>query len=503
MSLRSWIGGGVVKMLEAYEGARYSRSRVETAWVNSKPATEDANIGRYGRSKMRLACTDLLRNDPIISGACKRFADYVVGPEGITPQAKTSDEAWNDAAERWYAERAKIVDYRRRVNHAGLQRQAVIARLYSGDIAFAMLKSGQLQPIEGERIETPQELVSDKQIVDGFKLSASGIPLSCYVHDRAGNGFLDTKHQKIDMADLIYCAAPFRPDSLRPAPELAPLIRIAEDYRDLNRSLLNKARLDAKQAYAVKTEMGADRARQGLGNRNGTPDTADKMVRYETFADNAVHYLNKGESIDGIQGTAPGPYFVEYARHIGRSLGAALGLPYEFLFLDFQQGSFAQSRAALMMTYRTIAIWQTWLRDTFMQRDWNWSISKAILAGDLPQAPIDSRGISEWYKVQWSFPRYDWIDPQSQIAADLDAYKLGVESLQSIVARTSGRDAEDVLRDKGKLISRAKEIAAEVGCDWRDLIDIATNAQRDLSPTEEERGEDGKATNAQGLAKWL
>ena len=487
MKIGAWIGAGVARMLEAYEGARYSRNRVETAWVNSKPATEDANVGTYGRAKMRLACADLLRNDPIISGACKRFADYVVGPEGITPQAKTSDESWNERAESWYAERSKVVDYRRRVNHAGLQRQAVMARLYSGDIAFAMLKSGQLQPIEGERICTPRDLVSDKQIVDGIKLSDSGIPLSFFVHDRADNGYLDTKYSEIRADDLIYCAAPFRPDSLRPAPELAPLIRTAEDYRDLNRSLLNKARLDARQSYAVKTADGADRPRQGLGNRNGTPDSAEKAVKYERFGDGIVHYLNKGEDVVPINGTTPGPYFVEYARHIGRSLGAALGLPYEFLFLDFQQGSFAQSRAALMMTYRTIAIWQTWLRDSFMQRDWNWAIAKAIKAGDLPPAPVDSRGVSEWYKVQWSFPRYDWIDPQAQISADLEAYKLGVESLQSIVARTSGKDAEDVLRDKGRLIRRAKEIAAEEGCDWRDLIDIATNAQRDLSaPTQKE-----------------
>jgi capsid protein len=130
-------------------------------------------------------------------------------------------------------------------------------------------------------------------------------------------------------------------------------------------------------------------------------------------------------------------------------MASALCIPYEFLVLDFKQGSFSASRAALLTTYRTFSSWQSWIIENLMQRLWNWRIAKAIKNGELPSAPVDRRGYSQCYRVQWSTPRYDWIDPQAEAIKNIYNVALGVDSISSVAA-AKGEDVEDVMKQKAK-----------------------------------------------------
>lgn len=467
-----------------YDGARSTRLHPKTG-VAYLALDEDHLVGSFDLGRLRGLCLHLRRNNAVVAGVVERFADHVVGPAGIVPQAKTEDDRFNDEAEEFWWEWAKTADCRQRVGMRDLQRFAVQARLLAGDMGFVLLANGQVQPIEAGRIDTPASLRAEEDIVHGVKLGGGGIPTHYYVLTRSKAGNLDKDNfRRIAAENFVFLHNPLRPDQVRGIPELAPVLNTITDFGRFQEEVLNKATLDAMHAWAIYTEDGAAKAaanagfRPGFGGASaGGGEGGEKTQSFERFAGGQNYYLRPGEKIESLASNTPNGQFLGYTEMLLRIIGAAISLPYEFLLLDFKGGSFSASRAALMTTYRTFSMWQRWLIDGMLQRLWNWRIAKAIREGDIRPAPVDRRtGWSTWYKVAWATPRYDWLDPRAEANANAAKYALGAETLTSIVHAT-GRDIEDVMREKAGEIRRAMALAAEIAAEtgqtnltWRDII---------------------------------
>jgi capsid protein len=122
---------------------------------------------------------------------------------------------------------------------------------------------------------------------------------------------------------------------------------------------------------------------------------------------------------------------------------------------------------------------------------WNWRIQRAIQRKEIGPAPLVN-GTSQYYRVEWSFPEYEWVDPQAQVQSELIAYQLCKTSLSRIVKKT-GADVEDVLREKAEELAKAQIIADEVGVKYGVEIDGASliNAQIPGQQTMEKQSTDG------------
>lgn len=480
-------GGIFVPAAGGYDGAVDTRQRKRQAHKRSRALDEDRLVGARDRNNLRLECMDLRRNNAIVAGVCERFADNIVGPAGIIPQAKTSDSDWNSRAEDFWREWSNVVDYRHRVNMREYQRLLVQLRLTAGESFNVLVSNGQLQPVEAERVCTPASKSRDGEIVDGVKVNRSGIPVAYYASPRTRHGTVDrNKTQIVRSENMVHPYRPMRFDQVRGIPDLAPVLNCVTDFSRLQEETLNKAVLDALHAWVIKSQGGAQKL-ANLGPRVSGDTPASALQKYETFAGGQNYYLGTNESIESLASNTPNPQYVEYSHLILRMIGAALSIPYEFLVLDFKGGSFSASRAALVQTYRTFEMWHSWLRDAFLQRVWNWRIAKAIRAGELPPAPQNDRGVSQWYKVQWSPPEYSWIDPKKEVDAQTDEWNLGTGSISSF-ARKKGRDGEDVLREKADDIATAHTVAQELNqlhgmsLTWRDLINATRPGQATTKP---------------------
>lgn len=459
---------------EQYLGGTSGRFRRSEGVRCPRPYDEDRVIGPWKLGRLREQCLALRRDNPIVAGTCKRFADHVVGPRGITPQAKTSDPEWNEQAEAWWSEWEKIADYRQRLNMRELQAFCVESRLCLGDCGHVLLANGQLQPVEGMRIGDPDRVGPKDNIVQGVKLSGGGIPIEFYIHPRDRNGGLDPAvFERVKREDFVFVVSPFRADQVRGIPDLAPILTSVEDFDEMQKLNIEKAKLDAMNAWVVKKESGAG-AIANLGARGYDGSGTDAQpIKHERFRPNMVHYMNPREDLLSLESKTPNAQYVAFCELSLRIIASALSIPYEFLVLDFKQGSFSASRAALMTTYRTFSMWQQWIIDRFLQRVWNWRIAKAIGDGDLPPAPVDKRGFSEWYKVKWMTPRYDWIDPKAETVADEKRVRMGSRSVTD-VAHSGGKDIEDILDEKereyinaGRRVVRTNNALEKLGVDDR------------------------------------
>lgn len=470
-SWRSFINWG----WGALEAGAVTRDREPKAGVVTFPQDEDKAVTAMGLERTRLECRNLVRNDTVISGVVKRFADNVVG-SGIMPQAKTSDPQWNAEAEAYFREWAKIADYRQRCSLWDLQRLIINARLLDGECGFVLVNNGQLQPIEAERIRQPQPDVAG--VIDGIAVNGNGIKTAYYVHrrDKTSGMFTGQDFEIVPAANFKHISAPFRFDQVRSWPELAPIVNAVKDLGEYVEATLLKAKNEAKRFYVIKNEAGAP---TGPTRRYEETTVGATIERVQT---GEIHYLRPKESMDEIGSNTPGQQFDPFTEKILRLIGASLGLPYEFVLLDFSEGSFSSSRAALMQTYRTFMNWQQWLIGQFLQPVWNWRIAKAIKEGQLRPAPVNAQGVSDWYHVQWQTPEYEWIDPQNEAQARTLEISAGVNSLTQW-ARKKGHDAEEILTEKGKDIAYAQRIAEEINAEhntkltWKDLITLGMPGQ--------------------------
>lgn len=496
MRIRDRLAGALIGFRAGgYDGARETTQRPSAIWRGTSAVDEDSQIGSWDRNRLRLECVDLRRNHALVAGVCERFADNVVGP-GIIPQAKTTDEGWNTAAEQFFGEWCKVADYRRRVTMRELQRIIIQQRIIFGESFLVLTDSGQLQPVEPERIITPNDMAKDSRVVEGVRLSPSGQKVGMYVGDRAQGGAVDTKSARyIRAEDMIHCMRPIRFDQVRGIPEMAPVINALRDLGMLTESTLARAKMDARRGWAIYTEDGAAKI-GNLGPRDATPNaTKSAGPKYEKIEDAMTYYFRSGEKAESLASNTPNPQYVQFNELILRYIGAALSIPSEFLLLDFKQSSFSSNKAALAQTYKTFLNWHTWTVESMMQRVWNWRIAKAIKDGDLAPAPLDDRGISQWYRVEWSQPDYTWIDPEGGIDSHVKGWNAGVSSI-SAFARKQGGDGEDSLRAKAHDIAVAQQICDEVNkkhgtnLTWRDLImtmqpgQVANNQNTPAKPAE-------------------
>ena len=483
-------------MATGYDGAQDNRFRRSTAFGSSPEGTEEAVVGKYDRQRLQLEGRYFRRNNPIAGAIIDRLASYAIF-DGIKPQARTSDPAWNKMAEQfWNQAYAPTCDYRQQqgVDMASFQEQIITERLTVGDMGFILLKNGQLQPIESPRIATPAAFMKDPNVIDGVKRNKSGIVSGYYVCNRNANGGgIDlSSYRFIKRENFVHCWRSTRPDMVRGIPDLAPVIPNLRDYKETDANVRAKIKADAKTWAKSKKEQTIANQRQ-RGAYNLDEGSGVNPQRVEKVEGLRLLNMRPDEDVEAFDSNTPNAQYVEYLRESISIIAARLSLPYEFVMLVFTQGSYSAQRMALIAAHHTIKKWVNWENKVFNKRIWNWRIAKAMKDGVLPLAPLDDNGQSEWHQVEWSLPYWQEIDADKQIKGETGKWKLGADSLKSMIAQ-GGRDRDDVFREKaGDIAAAAKAAAAVSGVDgvdisWREIIDITTGQTMSTTDPETTKG---------------
>lgn len=461
----------------AYKGVDNSRLRNHFAWNRSRPGSEDFLVGQRDRQDLRLECRDLWRNNEVVRGAVDRFVDYAVW-NGIFPQPQTSDTAWNREAQAWWKEiYVPMADNRgiRGVDLITLQKLTISHRAIDGDLGFIFLKNGQIQAIEPDRIETPSDKNKDKQVISGIRTSKSGVILGYYVVPRTNGGPANlNKSRFIPRENFLHCYQPGRIDQLRGIPDLAAALDKLRDYDETDEAIICKIKDDAYQQFKRTTNnpTANNRAR---GSQVIAQADGKNRQKFEQHEWGQEHILLEGEDLQAFESKTPNSQVVPFLKHQLQAIAASLNISYEILMLIFTEGSFSSQRAALIHNQHTFLTWHGWINRVFNQPLWNWRIAKAMKDGELPQAPIDANGRSEWFQVSWSLPKFDWVDPNRQSLADeknLDMCTTSVSALN----RKAGTELTDVITQKGDDIILAHQQAEKVNKEtklnltWQDFI---------------------------------
>lgn len=461
----------IKKLASGIDGAINSNNRVNRSFLTTFSVDEDTLIGAYDAERVKLESRDLFRNG--IGKACvDRFTNFVVG-SGFNIQSKTKNKKWNTSAEAFFNNWTKVADYNKRRTWIEILQTIIRDRLLVGPSFFILTDNGQLQPIEASRIASPEPTrnFESRKIVQGIELK-DGIIVAYYVCERGDYGQVDkTKYRRIKAKDMIFISATWRWDAIRSIAELSPILDTLRDKSEFTTSTLISAKLAARKSLLITSEGDMPTvlpARDGNSSSSstGTIETRTKMVK---TADGEITYGAPGDKIEVPKQEIPATTYPAFTKAILTEVAAILGISYEILMMQLQK----VDPVALRVASQVFKIYQMWLSEKFIERVWNWRISKAIKAGDLPPAPLDSAGVSQFYMINVIPPADPFVT--NQVAQDIQGFNLGTVSITQIAKRVS-KDNVELLSEKVDDISVAIELAEglnkkhKTNITWRDII---------------------------------
>lgn len=454
-----------------YSGA--SPTRLTSNWttgIESADTTIDGYIETI-RSKSR----DLNRNNAIASGATGTVVNNTI-LNGLKPQSVIDSKAigiddekakaFQTAAEKVYSRWVPTASSDLQMNFNELQSLAVRQILESGESIFVRraIKDPKRRPyllaleaIEGDRLDDPKRSITGSNVKFGIEKDKNGVPsnyhfLMYHPGDSRPpvNGYNDSKpvpaYDSKGRPMVFHFFPRLRPGQSRGIPFFAPVLDTFKILADYMEAELVAARVGACFAAFVETD---NPYTVGYGRSDQTNDAGQRL---EGMEPGAIEYLAGGQKITFSDPKRPGNTFNSFVELVVRSIGAALGLPYELIFKDFSKTNYSSARAALLQAYRVFQDLQQLIIDHLCQPVYEILIEEAFLRGELP--------VGDFYRNQWEYTRALWtppgwksVDPLKETQANKIAVSMGFKSRADVCAE-SGDDweqkATQIAREKDK-----------------------------------------------------
>ena len=446
---------------------------------------ENVELGPQDRDELVGNLLNMKRNNPIVKSISRLKRTDVVG-SGIVPQPATPDEAFNEQTlELWHAW-AEAPEITGQMNMRQVQAEIADAPLFFGDIGILYGSNGLLQIFEGSRIGSPLGVVGfseDDPDKNGVIVDDYGRPLEYQVGRRVNGQLIDVTN--VPASDFTLYMKRQRPSQWRGIPTLAPCVNTLMDVAEYEEIEMIAAKVAASLSCMIKRE-GAVNFELGDRAPAGEQDTEGRL---ENFEPGTFHYLEPGEDISTISSNGrPNVNGIEWLAFELRKVGAAIGIPYEFLLGDIGGSSFSASQGVVMQYQAQVEEEQNCIIE-LMKKIYRWRVGKWVADGEL-SVPAE---VEDPFTVRFQPPRFRWINRSQQVDSDMKYVALGAMSLDD-VASSFGDSALNIMRRKAQNIADAKQVAEEFGVDnYRELFNqIQTSASAnfadllDKDPNEEQ-----------------
>lgn len=409
------------------------------------------------RPKLLDLSREFYRDNPIYHGIIDRAAAYSVG-SGFGLQARSSRKEWNRVVEQWWAGFWRRPEIRQHLSGPGLERMVAKELFRTGEAAALKTRYGVLQLVEAEQIAGAGGLQDD-----GIKRGDFGEPVAYRVCPYRATGGVDVaRGVEVSPRDMVYLQDPDRPSSSRGIPPLASTFSMFRRIDDVFDAEALAWTIQSRLAIAITKEGGAGWAQQASADDAAKSGQAGDIAGRVMLWDAGMVFTGKpGEKIESIQRNIPGQNFGEALTPFLRALGGPVGIPLEFIFMDWTRTNYSQSRAILEQARMTFLTWQLLMEDFFHRPVYEWALERAIERKEVPQPPKD-----DWNAHEWIKPAFPWIDQLKEAQAYGEQLDRGLTThAQVLMSRDTDRGdfLEQRKREVREAIAAAQELEKETG----------------------------------------
>jgi lambda family phage portal protein len=471
-----------------YDAVKTTRRRKAPT---STTKDEDSQLSKAQRRALIGTTRDQRRNMALLAYMVRKHIDNVAS---VKFKATTGNKQVDDQLESlvaWWSRRDRC-DVAGRHSFQELTRLWESHRALDGDVGVVLLRSGQLQTIEGDRIAKPSSFgdapkpVQETDWVHGVDVNDANRARRYCIVDR--NGTTLNFNRTIRAQNLKLIGYFDRIDQVRGISPLSAAVDVLQDIHEANTYQLLKAKFAAMFGVAIKRDIVSSDT-DGFTYTDAADGSAadSSTAEYEFELKPGLKMeLNPGDSIDVIESKTPSKEYAEYINMMIQIAMLALDLP--ITFFDSRKSSYSSARQDLLQ-YNESAKHKRASLTSVLDEIIAWRISKFIADGNI----ILPRGMSmrdmSW---QWIPNAVPWIDPLKEVNADVQAIASGLKS-RTMVCAERGHDWEDVLnqleQEEQALIARS--VTVQIGqpgaITTRDEeVEDAAGASSDNEDTEDE-----------------
>lgn len=499
-------------LLGAYRGADVGRLR--GSWI---PGGGSADSDLHpDLSKLRERSRDLIRNDGIASGAIDTVITNIIG-SGIQMQSRIDKDVLavnEEIADKLQKQIEKIwerwvpyADASHRLTFYGMEELSERQRFINGESIIVPLRiinskkkrpySLALQTIESDRLATPSDSMSNKNIRAGVEVGEYGEPVVYYIRKNHPGDFLyDRRYSNSNENFIKYPALNDQGDpnifhlyhvkrsgQTRGEPFFSPVLNMFKDRVDYMEAEIVAARVAACFAIFIKKtnsyEVSLARSKPE-GNK-----------RVEELSPAMIEYLNENEEIQPFNPNRPGGTFGIFIERVLRDISAGLNIPYEILAKDFSRSNYSNTRAALLEARRFFMMQQRFVSENLCQHVLVMLLEEAYLNGELPI--LDFYQNREAYvRTRWIAPGWQWVDPENEVKASVEAVDNNLSTLAEEAA-AQGQDWEENLEQRARELKKIKDL--------EDKYDIDMTVDKAKKSSEQETISSEKKSKPQNASQ--
>ena len=411
----------------AYEAASPKdgwRPRRSGASANSDHLADSGPIRAKARS--------LEQNVPYIArGIGSKVANIVgtgIKPRSLSKQASEIDALWDE----W----AALADADGERDLYGLQASALRSMEVDGEVLIRLrmrrASDGlpvplQLQLLEVDWLDsTKNGSNGPNTIIGGIEYDPLGRKVQYWLFEQHPGDIrvIRKAHisRPIPASRIIHLYNPQRPGQGRGFSSLAPVISRVRDLQLYEDAELQRKNLETRLSVVASGDAAL------LANQTEQPnmDAVKSTGSLGELPSGGVLNLPPGVNLTAIEPKAA-PGYVDYVKHQLHLVAAGMGVTYEMLTGDVSEVNFSSARVA-MLEFRRNAEQLQWLTlvPKFCTPIWRAFIDAAYLAGKISKPD---------YTVDWSTPKWEYVNPVQDVAADLDEISGGLSSISEKLRR--------------------------------------------------------------------
>lgn len=445
-----------VRLSRAYEAAS-----PRDPWKPRRPGASANTDHAADAAALRAKSRNLRQNVAYIRAGMESRVANIVG-DGIKPTFRGAD---GERLQALWKDWVKVADADRRLDLYGLQAAAVRAMDTDGEVLIRIRTRRstdglpvplQLQLLEVDWLDTTRTRGrGDNQVINGVEYDALGSPVAYWLWDQhPGDVTLRratrTESKPVPADSIIHLFASERPGQGRGFPRLAPVISRVRDLQLYEDAELARKNLESRLGVMVSGDASAWAP---------DPAAAAKTGELGELASGSITSLPPGSNVTVVAPT-PVPGHVEYVKYQVHIICAGAGFTYEAATGDMREVNFSSSRVRQLDVRREIEQLQ-WLTVIPILCD-------RVVAAFVAAAELANKVSRPRYTVEHSTPRWDYVNPQQDVAADQAEIAAGLSSISEKLRRR-GYDPKVVFDELQKDVNELRS---------RGLLDVLLAMQK-------------------------
>lgn len=402
---------------------------------------------------------------------------------GLSPDYARAWERHTAQEFRLWAD-SRDCDLFRRNNFMELQNIAYATYLTDGD-SFALFRRKKptpncpytlrLQLIEANRVSNPigdasmaapvesygveqRNPNNGNRIINGVEIDHDGALVAYWVSNRVPGDLVGvdsaTTWQRIKafgpstgMPNILQVCHDERAEQYRGVPYLAPVLEnLKQIGRYCNAELTSSIIRSFLSVFFTNTSSASNPISNILPDAYGAPPEDDGPIDVSAYhlGPGTLNSLPKGVDVKSIDSANAQNAYDSYMTHLEKSVSAALGIPYEVLFKNFNS-SYSASRAALLQAQAEFKARRQWFATDFCQPVYEQWLMEAIASGRI-EAPgyfDDPLTRKAWSTADWFGPAMSILDPVKDAQGSALRVAYGLSTREREAAEMTGTDFED------------------------------------------------------------